>query len=189
MGWKGVPPFSKSEWRINVFVLLSYPISLRRATVTTTINIARTRSFTTYVHHVCSCSHVGREAREVLSCTNVVGFARAACHLLDTQSALALFFSFFFLRNPRRFPISAQQLRAFPHSAFLPVLGTFSEYCRAENRIRDFQDFDLHPLHANLAVDVSTRTSVFRFCEVLCFWIYLSGLSIRRKNPFSNTNL
>jgi len=41
---------------------------------------------------------------------------RAACHLPDTQSALAFLsfrLPFSFLRNPRRFPISDEQLEAF----------------------------------------------------------------------------
>lgn len=148
-----------------------------------------------------------------LSCTSVVGFARAACHLRDTQSALApssFFFFFSLLRNPRRFPISDEQLG--PSSRLsVRVRAPFNVHRRAENRIRDSRISTFTPFARILGrekeeeeeeegvdeegEEVRVRGSddpvgAFRFRAVSSFWICPRAFNRPvGKAPFPTLNL
>lgn len=111
-------------------------------------------------HHAHG-SHEGGAACKVLSCTNVVGFTRKpACHLPDTQPALASLpsLSLFFLRNPSRFSILEERLTG-PRPAFLPgsqpwIHSAAVVPVASKNQIRDF--------------GISILTPFARICRGMC---------------------
>lgn len=170
---------------MNVFVLLSsLPISLsfcplsfsrRRATVTTIIEPG---PIMVHVHLYCI-----RSRCEVLSCTNVVGFAResrlpSARYAIRLSLSPFLLLSSLFLRNPRRFPISDEQLEPSTLHVVSSEAGRrASPIHRARSCLKSnsgFQDFDLHPLRVNLPGE--RRGRVRRYGE--------EGASIQRVQVF-----
>lgn len=128
-----------------MFVPLSYPVSLsislslffQQATVTIIPSPSPDSSMSSRPPCMFTRKNGrrGGTARKVLSCTNVVGFARAACHLRDTQSALAFLFLLSYVipdvfqsRTSNSGPSSCLSVGSRP---------PFSVHRRAENRIRD----------------------------------------------------
>lgn len=142
------------SYRLSLSLSLSFsPLSFsrRRATVTTIIEPG---PIMVHVHLYCI-----RSRCEVLSCTNVVGFAResrlpSARYAIRLSLSPFLLLSSLFLRNPRRFPISDEQLEPSTLHVVPSEAGRrASPIHRARSCLKSnsgFQDFDLHPLRVNL---------------------------------------